>query len=85
MRTTIRISDTIYRRVKARAAESGRTVGAIIEDAVRVALEPPRAGPGEVPPLPTFGGSGLMPGVELTSNAALRDLMEQETSIDALR
>lgn len=85
MRTTIRISDALYRRAKARAAEDGRSVGAVIEDAVRAALEPSRAGPGPQLPLPTFGGGGVMPGVDLLSNAALRDVMDEGAGVDALR
>lgn len=85
VRTTIRISDSVYRRAKARAAESGRTVGEVIEDAVRAALEPERPASGPPPPLPTFGGSGVMPGVDLGSNAALRELMDDESGFDALR
>ncbi|WP_250578262.1 ribbon-helix-helix protein, CopG family, partial [Mycobacterium tuberculosis] len=34
MRTTIRIDDELYREVKAKAARSGRTVAAVLEDAV---------------------------------------------------
>jgi plasmid stability protein len=40
MRTTIRIDDELYREVKARAARSGRTVAAVLEDAVRRGLAP---------------------------------------------
>ena len=35
MRTTIRIDDDLYREVKERAARAGRTVAAVLEDAVR--------------------------------------------------
>ncbi len=38
--------------------------------------ERPRAA-SEVPPLPTFGGSGLQPGVDLDDTASLIDLMNQ--------
>jgi hypothetical protein len=85
IRTTIRIDEALYRRAKSRAAETGRTVSAVIEDALREALRArPRAG-AELPPLPTYGGSGTMPGVDLTSNAALRDLMDEGVGVDALR
>ena len=40
MRTTINIDEDLYRRAKARAARSGRTVSELIEDAVRAALRP---------------------------------------------
>ena len=84
MRTTIRIDDELYRTVREQAARSGRTVGEIIEDAVRQALQRPAATrPPE--PLPTFRGSGVMPGIDLTSNAALREAMDQDTAADAQR
>ncbi|MBO0866696.1 MAG: CopG family transcriptional regulator, partial [Mycobacterium sp.] len=41
MRTTIRIDDELYRAVKAKAARSGRTVAAVLEDAVRRGLSRP--------------------------------------------
>jgi hypothetical protein len=85
VRTTVRISDDLYRRVKARAAQDGRSVGAVIEDAVRAALEPTVAASGPLAPLPTFGGGGIMPGVDLTSNAALQDVMDEGAGVDALR
>lgn len=85
MRTTIRIEDQLYRRVKARAAATGRTVGEVIEDAVREALRPRRAPKDGVTPLPVFGGSGVLAGVDLSSNAALAEVMDEGTPGDALR
>ncbi len=35
--------------------------------------------------LPVHSGGGLMPGVDLTSNASLRDVMDEDTAVDALR
>ena len=85
MRTTIRIDEALYRRVKAYAAETGRTVSAVIEDAVREALRPLGRPVAEPPPLPTSGGTGVLTGVDLSSNAALRDVMDADVGLDALR
>jgi predicted transcriptional regulator len=41
MRTTITIQDDLYRRVKSEAAATGRSVGELIEDALRDALAAP--------------------------------------------
>ncbi|HUL99048.1 MAG TPA: ribbon-helix-helix domain-containing protein [Mycobacterium sp.] len=85
MRTTIRIDDDLYREVKARAARSGRTVAAVLEDAVRRGLgssERPPAAPYRVRPT---GRGGLRPGVDLSSNAALAEAMDEGASTDALR
>jgi hypothetical protein len=77
MRTTIRLNDELLREAKAHAAATDRTLTQLIEDALRIALarrdaaaERPRVD------LPVFRGSGLQPGVNLDSNAALLDLME---------
>lgn len=77
MRTTIRIDDELLRRLKLKAAETGRTVGDLIEDAVRVSLDRDSAPHRRLEQLPTFGSKGVLPGVDLTSNAALRDLMDE--------
>ena len=85
MRTTIRIDDHLLRKLKEQSARTGRPVGALIEDAVRVALLRSETKPQAVRPLPTHGGSGVLPGVDLTSPAALQDVMDQDVSTDALR
>jgi hypothetical protein len=86
MRTTVRIDDDLYATVKARAARSGRTVAEVIEDALRRAMtESTTASGAALPPLPTFGGSGVLPGIDLASNAALRDSMDEDVELDARR
>ncbi|MFO7590125.1 MAG: ribbon-helix-helix protein, CopG family [Acidimicrobiia bacterium] len=86
MRTTVRIDDDLYAAVKERAARSGRTVAEVIEDALRYAMTARDAGPaGGFAPLPIFGGSGVLPGIDLASNAGLRDAMEEDLELDARR
>jgi plasmid stability protein len=85
MRTTIRIDDELYREVKQRAARSGRTVAAVLEDAVRRGLTPAeRRSAGRYAIRPT-GSGGLRPGVDLSSNAAIAEVIDEGTGIDALR
>lgn len=84
MRTTIRISDELYREVKAQAARDGRTVGEVIEDALRAHRQRVRS-EATFAPLPAYGGSGVLPGVDIGDNASLRDLMDEDASPDALR
>lgn len=78
MRTTIRLDDDLLQDAKQAAAASGRTLTALIEDALRVALARRRSRDTPTPvELPTFkGGGGLQPGVDLDDNAALLDLMD---------
>lgn len=80
MRTTIRIDDRLLAEAKARAARSGRTLQAVVEDALRQAFSR-RAGSKEasVPSLPVFRGGRFVPGVDLDDSAALLDLMERDT------
>lgn len=85
MRTTIRIDDQLYRRVKERAAATGRTIGDVIADAVRLALDRDDTDEDVAVDLPVFSGTGVLPGVDLTSNAAVRDTMDQDVAVDALR
>jgi hypothetical protein len=77
MRTTIRLDDDLLRRTKALAAETGRTLTAVIEDALREALARRRQGHarGRIA-LPTFKGRGLQPGVDLDDTSGLLDIME---------
>ena len=77
MRTTVRLDDHLLAAAKRRAAESGRTLTSILEEALRAALQrqPARARPRKVA-LKTVGGTGLRPGVDLDDSAALLDAME---------
>jgi len=85
MRTTIRIDDELYREVKARAARSGKTVAAVLEDAVRRGLNPPTQRAGSPYVVRSGGRGGLRAGVDLNSNASLREAMDEGVSLDALR
>lgn len=77
MRTTVDLDERLLTQVKTVAARSGRTMSAVIEDAVRVSVarqvDVDRRPP---PALPTISGGGLQPGVDLDDNSALLDLME---------
>ena len=77
MRTTIRIDDRLLAEAKAQAARSGRTLAAVVEDALRVALaRRERRGLDRPPKLPISRGGRLQPGIDLDDSAALLDLME---------
>lgn len=81
MRTTIRIDDRLLAEAKVQAANSGRTLNAVIEDALREALARRHHGDERrAVELPTFRGSRLSPGVDLDDSAALLDRMEGTAS-----
>jgi hypothetical protein len=85
MRTTISIDGELLARAKAAAARSGRTLNAVVEDALRVALARTEEPKQHRVPLPTFKGGGLRPGVNLNSNAELLDLMDEGEPLEHLR
>ena len=77
MRTTVNIDAHLLVEVKTQAARSGRTIGEVIEDALRLAMERRReAASAPLPVLPVVLVGGLQPGVDLDDSAALLDLME---------
>ena len=81
MRTTIRLDDQLLTEAKRLALESGRTLTAVIEDAVReVVMRRKDAPKAKKTRLITDGGKGLRPGVCLDNNAALLDIMEGRSS-----
>jgi hypothetical protein len=84
MRTTVAIDDNLLAAAKRRARERGVSLGAVIEDALRSALARRRAV--ERPDIPVFrGGTGVRPGVDVTSNRALREALDADQSFDDLR
>jgi hypothetical protein len=77
MRTTIRLDDALLQEAKRAAADSGKTLTALIEESVRERLARRRSGRKRRRiRLPSFKGSGVRPGVDLNDSAALLDLME---------
>jgi hypothetical protein len=85
VRTTVRLDDDLYREVKERAAREGRTVASVLEDAVRVGMRRPADTEAKRFVPPTFGSGGLMPGVDLSDNSALSDLLDADTPLEELR
>jgi hypothetical protein len=78
VRTTIKIDDALLAEAKTRAADSGRTLNALVEDALRESFARRLvAGPVARPKLPLFRGGRLVPGVDLDDSAALLEQMER--------
>ncbi|HEV2124639.1 MAG TPA: type II toxin-antitoxin system VapB family antitoxin [Chloroflexota bacterium] len=78
MRTTINVDDQLLADAKRLAQESGKTLTAVIEDALRerLARREPAGQRHHSFRLHTYGGNGLQPGVDLDNSAGLRDLMD---------
>jgi hypothetical protein len=85
MRTTVSISDELLLAAKRRAREHGQTLGDVIDAALRRELAVPEQR-GERPVVPVFrGGTGPVPGIDLTSNRALHDALDEGVELDARR
>ena len=78
MRTTVSIEDHLLDQAKQAALEQKCSLGEVIENSLRLALaaQEKRKQAGFSKPLKTFRGTGVQPGVDLSSSAALLDTME---------
>jgi Arc/MetJ family transcription regulator len=77
MRTTIRVDDHLLAQAKRHAAETGKTLTAVFEDALRESLAR-RASAAKAKPirLKTCKGDGVRAGVDLDNSASLLNLMD---------
>ena len=78
MRTTITIEDSLLQKAKKISRQRRCSLREVIEDSLRAALakahKARRAEPSKR--LKTFKGSGVQPGIDLSSSSALLDAME---------
>lgn len=85
MRTTVRIADELLASAKLRAKERGKTLGELVEDGLRreLAVNYELA---DRPPVPIFrGGTGPAPGLDLTSNRAIYEFLDEGVELDKRR
>lgn len=86
MRTTLTIDSEVLAQFKRLAADSHRTVSALIEDALRGDLARRRATTDtSSTDLPVVRGGRLMPGVDISSNAGLQKTLDDGLPLDRLR
>jgi hypothetical protein len=78
MRTTLALNDQLARRAKKLAAESGTTLTALIEDALRVRLATYERRTTRRVHLPTFHGTGVRADVDLSRTSSVLDLLDRE-------
>lgn len=77
MRTTVNINDHLLEQARQVALTTRRSLGDVVDDALRLLLNAPAQEQKRVD-LPTYGGSGLLPGVDLEDKAALAALLDEE-------
>lgn len=76
MRTTVRLDEHLLAEAKKRAVESGKTLAAVLEDALRASLARRSVDAKSKPVLlKTVKGGGVRAGVDLDDSASLLDLM----------
>lgn len=83
MRTTVSIDDELLAAARRHARQRDETLGQVIEAALRREL----LGAHDVgtgPPVPVFtDGSGPRPGLDLTSNRALHEALDDDLALDS--
>jgi Arc/MetJ family transcription regulator len=82
VRTTVNIDDQLLLEAKAMALRTRRSLGQVIDDALRRSVGVADTGSERIQ-LPVFGGSGLRPGVDLEDREALTEVLGDNLSPDA--
>lgn len=83
MRTTLQLNDELLAQAKRHAERTGKTLAAVIEDALRDALDKqPMPSTNTLIKLTTFSGRGLQPGIDLNNSADLLTRMEETRDPD---
>jgi hypothetical protein len=76
VRTTVNIDDYLLAEAKVLAARTSRSLGAVLDDALRALLRRDAGQPDRGKfRLPTHGSGGLQPGVDLEDKEAVAELM----------
>ena len=79
MRTTITLDEGLAADLKRRARKEGKSLSAVITEALRAQLAKREASPKAVPfRLVTVKGGGLRPGVDVTKLRALEEIEDTE-------
>lgn len=78
MRTTVSIDDRLLQQAKLAAARSGRTLSDLVDDGLRLLLAQTGRAEATSVTLPVFGGSGLLPGVDLEDKDGLAAHLDDE-------
>ena len=78
MRTTVNLDEQLLARAKVVAATRHRTIGSVLEEALRDHLDRLDQAPPRKVVLPTFSppNPGLRPGVDLEDRHAVADLLD---------
>jgi hypothetical protein len=76
MRTTNRINDDLLKRAKKHAADEGRTLTSLVEDALLLILSNPKTSRPKQVELPVSKATGgVLPGIDLNRSSDLEEIM----------
>jgi hypothetical protein len=76
MRTTIRLNNDLLKRAKKRAADEGRTLTSLVEDALVLILSKARSSRRKRIELPVSKATGgVLPGIDLNRSGDLEEVM----------
>ena len=85
MPTTVSVDDKLLERARQRARRLGLTLGELIEEALRRELAGGHA-EAERPTVPVFTrGTGVRPGVDLSSTRATLEVLDDDRPVEQLR
>ncbi len=85
LRTTISLDGELLAMAKKTARQSGLTLGELIEEALHRHLAPEQ-GSTHSPAIPVFrAGDGVRPGIDVTSNRALIEALDEGEPFEKLR
>ena len=76
MRTTLNLDDGLMRSIKRRAAESGRTLTSLVEEAIRALLDRETGSAPDYRLHWVVVEGGARPGIDLSDRETLMDLMD---------
>ena len=77
MRTTVNIDEHLLAEAKLIAARTHRTIGSVLEDALRKLINEQMSPPGDEPyRLPDFSRGGLQPGVDIYNKDQIEELLD---------
>jgi hypothetical protein len=78
MRITVRINENLLLRAKSRAAEEGRSLTSLIEEALALVVARPKASRRGRVELPVSKASGgVLPGIDLNRSSDLEEAMNK--------
>lgn len=84
MRTTLSLDDHLHAQAVERARQTGQTLGQLVEDALRRELNAMPTG--ERPQVPVLtGGTGPRAGLDMSSNRALMEALDEGRALEQLR